>query len=35
MKQVERRECVDDGFSKMNGAVSDKDDGCALTICFS
>ena len=31
---VEWRKCVDDGCSKMNGVVSDKDDGCALTICF-
>ena len=32
---VEQKKCVDDGCSKMNGVVSDKDDSCALTICFN
>ena len=32
---IERRKCVDDGCSKLNGVVFDKDDSCALTICFS
>ena len=27
--------CVNDGCSKLNGVVSDKDDSCALTISFS
>ena len=32
---IERRKCVYGRCSKLNGVVSDKDDGCALTICFS
>ena len=32
---IERRKCVDDGCSKLNGVVSNKDNGCALTICYS
>ena len=33
---IERRKFVDDGCSKLNGVVSDKDGGCAdLTVCFS
>ena len=31
----EQRECVNGCYSKMNGVVSDKDDGCVLTICFN
>ena len=32
---IERRKCVDDGCSKLNGVVSDKDDSCALTISYN
>ena len=32
---IERRKCVDDGCSKLNGVVSNKDDSCALTISYS
>ena len=32
---IERRKFVNDGCSKLNGVVSDMDDGCALTVCFS
>ena len=32
---IEWRQCVDDGCSKLNEMVSDKDDGCTLTICFN
>ena len=32
---IERRKCVDDGCSKLNGVVSDKDDSSALIVCFS
>ena len=32
---IERRKCVDDRCSKLNGVVSNKDDSCALTISYS
>ena len=32
---IERRKCVDDGCSKLNGVVSDKDDGYVLTVCLN
>ena len=32
---IEWRKFVDDGCSKLNGVVFDKDDGCALTVYFS
>ena len=31
---IEQRKFVDDGCSKLNGVVSNKDNGCALTVCF-
>ena len=32
---IEKRKCVDDGYSELHGVIFDKDDSCALTICFS